>query len=75
MNRRDQELLDRQMSRFQQPPRANGVIIVVLVAAFLAGMTAGSTFSFGSHLPGQSLPDDAKPALAFFLKGAEKVIP
>ena len=48
MNRRDQELLDRQMRRFQPPPRRDGVIMVVLVVAFLAGMTAGSIFHLGA---------------------------
>jgi hypothetical protein len=71
MNRRDQDLLDRQMSRFQPPPRRDGMIIAVLVAAFLVGMTAGSVFSFGNHSPVQP-PDDGGTALAFFMNGAQK---
>jgi hypothetical protein len=72
MNRRDQELLDRQMRRFQPPPRRDGVIMVVLVVAFLAGMTAGNIFSFGSHSLVQTPSDDGKTALAFFLNGVQK---
>ena len=72
MNRRDQELLDCQMRRFQPPSRSDGVIMVVLVVAFLAGMTAGSILPFGSRSPAQPLSDDGKTALAFFLNGAQK---
>jgi hypothetical protein len=75
MNRRDQELLNRQMRRFQPPLRRDGLIVVALVAAFLAGMTAGGVFSFGSHSTAQSPPDDGKTALAFFLNGAQKATP
>jgi hypothetical protein len=72
MNRRDEELLDRQMRRFQLPPRRDGMILVVLVLAFLAGMTAGSVFSLGSHSTVQPPSDDGKTALAFFLNGAAR---
>ena len=44
MNRRDQELLDKQMRRLT-PPRNDGVIAMVLAAMFLAGMTLGGVLS------------------------------
>ena len=44
MNRRDQELLDKQMRRLT-PPRNDGVIAMVLAAMFLAGMTVGGVLS------------------------------
>jgi len=44
MDRRDQELLDTQM-RMLTPPRNDGVIVVLLVAMFLVGMTVGSVLS------------------------------
>jgi hypothetical protein len=44
MDRRDQELLDKQMRRLS-PPRNNGVIVVLLAAMFLVGMTLGSVLS------------------------------
>jgi hypothetical protein len=50
MNRRDQELLDKQM-RWLSPPQNEGVIAVMLAAMFLFGMTLGSVLS-----PHQSEP-------------------
>jgi hypothetical protein len=50
MDRRDQELLDRQMRRLT-PPRHEGVIALMLAAMFLVGMTLGSVLS-----PHQSAP-------------------
>ena len=50
MNRRDQELLDKQMARLTLP-RHEGVIAVMLAAMFLVGMTLGSVLS-----PHQSAP-------------------
>jgi hypothetical protein len=44
MDRRDQELLDKQMRRLS-PPRNNGVIAVLLAAMFLVGMTLGGVLS------------------------------
>jgi hypothetical protein len=44
MDRRDQELLDKQMRRLT-PPRSDGVIAVLLAAVFLVGMTLGSVLS------------------------------
>jgi hypothetical protein len=44
MDRRDQELLDKQM-RNLSAPRNDGVIAVLLAAMFLVGMTLGSVLS------------------------------
>jgi hypothetical protein len=44
MDRRDQELLDKQM-RSLTPPRNDGFIAVLLAAMFLVGMTLGSVLS------------------------------
>ena len=44
MNRRDQELLDKQM-RMLSPSRNDGVIAVLLAAMFLVGITIGSSLS------------------------------
>jgi hypothetical protein len=44
MDRRDQELLDKQMRRLT-PRRKDGVIAVLLAAVFLVGMTLGSVLS------------------------------
>jgi hypothetical protein len=50
MDRRDQDLLDKQMRRLS-PPQNEGVIAVMLAAMFLVGMTLGSVLS-----PHQSEP-------------------
>jgi hypothetical protein len=44
MDRRDRELLDKQMRRLT-PPRNDGVIAVMLAAMFLVGMTLGGVLS------------------------------
>jgi len=52
MDRRDQELLDKQMRRLT-PPRHEGVIAVMLAAMFLVGMTLGSVLSPHKREPTQ----------------------
>jgi hypothetical protein len=42
MDRRDQELLDKQLKRFQPPPRRDGRMVLAVVGVLLAGMTAVS---------------------------------
>ena len=44
MDRRDQELLDKQVRRLT-PPRNDGVIAVLLAVMFLVGMTLGGVLS------------------------------
>jgi hypothetical protein len=44
MDRRDQELLDKQMGRLT-PPRIDGVFAVMLAAMFLFGMALGGVLS------------------------------
>jgi hypothetical protein len=44
MDRRDQELLDKQMRRLT-PPRNSGMIVMLLAAMFLVGMTLGGVLS------------------------------
>jgi hypothetical protein len=41
MNRYDQELLDKQMSRLS-PPQNEGVIALMIAATFLVGIAIGS---------------------------------
>jgi hypothetical protein len=50
MDRRDQELLDKQMRRLT-PPRHEGAIAVMLAAMFLIGMTVGSLLSVHQSEP------------------------
>ena len=44
MDRRDQELFDKQMQRLT-PPRNDGVIAALFIAMFLVGMTLGGVLS------------------------------
>ena len=68
MNRRDQELLDRQMRRFQPSPHPVGLMMLILAGAFLVGMIAGSIV-FTNQQPMQTASIDGKTALAFLLSG------
>jgi len=52
MNRRDQELLDKQMRRLTPPPN-EGAIAVMLAAMFLIGITVGSLLSVHQSEPTQ----------------------
>jgi len=45
MNRRDQELLDKQMARLTPPRNNEGAIAVMIAAMFLVGMALGSVLS------------------------------
>ena len=50
MDRRDQELLDKQMQRLS-PPRNDGAIAVLLAGMFLVGMTLGGVLSVHESEP------------------------
>jgi hypothetical protein len=50
MDRRDQELLDKQMRRLGPPPN-DGVIAVMLAAMFLVGMAIGGVLSAPQSAP------------------------
>jgi hypothetical protein len=70
MDRRDRELLNRQMSRFQHNLRRDGVLILALAGVFIAGLTAGGLlFTFGNNPSTPTAFDEGKIALAFFLNG------
>ncbi|MBV1699240.1 MAG: hypothetical protein KGK33_07285 [Hyphomicrobiales bacterium] len=43
MDRRDQELLNKQLRRIVPPPRNDGVLMLTVTAIFIAGVTLGST--------------------------------
>jgi len=74
MDKRDQELLDKQLARFQPPPRRDGLMVLAIVGVFLAGMTAGSfLFAYRSPPAIQTASSDGTMALAFFLNGTPAV--
>jgi hypothetical protein len=68
MNRRDRELLSRQMRRFQPSPHPVGLMMLILAGAFVVGMIAGS-ITFTSQQPVQTASTDGRTALAFLLNG------
>ena len=68
MNRRDRELLDRQVRRFQPSSHPAGLIMLILAGVFLVGMMAGSII-FRSQQAVQTASTDGKAALAFLLSG------
>jgi hypothetical protein len=68
----DQELLNEQLQRLQLPLRRDGVMILTIVGAFVAGMAAGGLlFARGSGA--QTASSDGKTALAFFLNGTPTI--
>lgn len=70
MNRRDRELLDRQLKRLQPLPPRNGIIMLTIVGVYIAGMSVGSfLFAFGSQAGVQNASNDGTTALAFLLNG------
>jgi len=68
MNRRDQELLSRQMRRFQPSPHPVGLMMLILAGAFVVGVIAGST-PFTSQQPVQIASTAGSTALAFLSNG------
>jgi uncharacterized membrane protein len=62
MNRRDQELLDKQLRGHYVAPRHDGVLALAIVGVFLAGMTAGGFLYVFTDQPAyQVASNDAIP--------------
>ena len=68
MNRRDRELLDRQMRWFQPSSHPAGLIMLILAGVFLVGMMAGSMM-FTRQQPVQTASTGGDAALALLLNG------
>jgi hypothetical protein len=51
MDRRDQELLEKQLRQLNPPPRHDGMAILVLVAVLLAGIALGGIWFGHPHEP------------------------
>jgi hypothetical protein len=69
MDRRDWELLDKQM-RLLQPaaPAPSGMVVSMLVGIFIFGVATGALL-FTSGSPSVQTAGDGKAALAFLLNG------
>jgi hypothetical protein len=66
MDRRDWELLDKQMRRLQPAPRRDSVMALMLVGVFLAGITSGAFLAASANQAAmQAASGDGKTALAF----------
>jgi hypothetical protein len=63
MDRRDQELLDKQLRRVTPAPRNDGIMILAIVAVFFAGMTVGS-FLVDEGAPTRVASNDTASAVA-----------
>jgi hypothetical protein len=68
MDGHDRELLDKQLKRFQPPPRRDGLMVLAVVGVFFAGLTGGGSL-FAHRRPPAMLTasSDGTMALAFFL--------
>ncbi len=63
MNRRDEELLDKQLHAVYVAPRNDGVVILAILAIFFVGMALGG-FLFGYRAgPTQIAMNDVTPAI------------
>jgi hypothetical protein len=52
MNRRDQELLDKQLHAVYVAPRSDGVLMLAMLAVFFAGIAVGGFFFAYTSEPG-----------------------
>jgi hypothetical protein len=64
MNRRDQELLDKQLSSLHLAPRHDGVMILAILAVFLVGMTVGGFLYAFTDQPMRVAANDLAPAVS-----------
>jgi hypothetical protein len=64
MNRRDQELLDKQLSSLHLTPRHDGVMILAILAVFLVGMTAGGFLYAFTDQPMRVAANDLAPPVS-----------
>jgi hypothetical protein len=67
MDRRDRELLDRQLTHLQPESRREGVLLLILAAVFFAGLAAGGLLFANS--PTRTAADEGRTALAFLMNG------
>lgn len=63
MNRRDQELLDKQLHAIHPESRHDGVLMLALAAMFFVGMTLGGLLA-GDHSPSRVAANDAAMDIA-----------
>ena len=65
MNRRDRELLDRQLHGLTVASQRDGILVLAFLAVFFAGITLGSfLYAYTSEPPMQLAANDAVPAMS-----------
>jgi hypothetical protein len=64
MNRRDQQLLDKQLSHFHLTPRHDGVMMLAIFAVFLVGVTVGGFLYAYTDQPMRVAANDLAPAVS-----------
>jgi hypothetical protein len=74
MDRRDWELLDKQIRPAQPGPPPNGVLVAMLVGLFILGATTGALLFAPGSTP-HPTAGDGTAALAFFLNGPRHETP
>jgi hypothetical protein len=65
MDRRNQELLDKQLRTISPSPRNDGVIILTVVAVFFAGLTIGDILFAHDSDPMRIASNNATAAISF----------
>jgi hypothetical protein len=61
MDRRDQELLDKQMAHVALTPRNDGAVMLALTAVFFAGMTIGGFLYAYTGAPIRAIAEHVPP--------------
>ena len=74
MDKRDWELLDKQIRSPQPTPPSNGVMITTLAGIFILGVTIGALF-FAPAITPLATAGDGTAALAFFQNGRHHETP
>ncbi len=75
MDRRDQELLDKQLGRIAPTPRRDGVIVLVMLAVFVAGLTFGDLLARPAKPPAQVAANDTIVATTFGTGATHRATP
>jgi hypothetical protein len=64
MDRRDQDLLNKQLGHLNPPPRSGGTIMLAIASVFVAGVTAGGyLFAHKGELPTRTASTETLPAM------------
>jgi len=71
MDRRDQELLDKQLRRLSPAPRNDGVMMLAILTVFFAGMSVGGFLFAYKSQPMRIASNQAKSAIVLLDNGSQ----